>query len=465
MGHHSHGSGSDHASATYNRICELIARADDQRFGRLYAAISEQSCLSYVDALLKRLNDNRASLDFERLHAIALYLSRKAPHREPVKAGLALLGSCGFESDLSIAITLGRNDEFTLFAAQTAARLAPDPELTLWEMAKAVTGWGRIQIVERLSETHRADIQQWMLREGYKNSVMNEYLACICARAGRLHDALAPSTIDTGLLDSAAQLFRSMMSRGPAEDLDDYEHAAEAAERYVNHVWASPDANIQHYLVLRDLGKYLAEMVGRDNGPKWNEALRLRLAATIRDVLGWETWRGKVERGLRSQDRQEFWLADQVAKELGIDTWQIHFDRVKAAPLDTSDWYYLLEESGDSRIDAVLDFASAAIPLAAIETGPANESGFGPRWKAHSALDWVLQDLSRFPTKGWRLIQAGLRSPVVRNRNMAIQALASWPPDSWPEGARALVEGAIAAEPNAEVKQRLEKLLAGLPVD
>src|SRR5260370_34809302 len=105
-----------------------------------------------------------------------------------------------------------------------------------------------------------------MLGEGYKNSVMNEYLACICARAGRLHDALAPSTIDTGLLDSAAQLFRSMMSRGPAEDLDDYEHAAEAAERYGNHGWASPDANIQHSLGLRELGKYLAELGGRDDG-------------------------------------------------------------------------------------------------------------------------------------------------------------------------------------------------------
>src|SRR5260370_33298883 len=105
-----------------------------------------------------------------------------------------------------------------------------------------------------------------------------------------------------------------MMSPWPAEYLDDYDDPAEAAERYVNHVWASPDANIQHYLVLRDLGKYLAEMVGRDNGPKWNEALRLRLAATIRDVLGWETWRGKVEPGLWPQKLQEFGLPDQFAQ-------------------------------------------------------------------------------------------------------------------------------------------------------
>ena len=466
MGHHFGGSSSNETPAIYDRIRELIARADNERFGQLYKTLMENSCLSYIGALLKRLNDSRSSVDFDRLHAIALYLSKKAPHREPVKAGLALLGSSGSESDLGVVIALGRNEEFTLFAAQTAARLSPDPESTLWDMAKEVNGWGRIQIVERLSDTRRTDIQQWMLREGFKNSVMNEYLACTCARAGRLHEALASSPIDAALLDGAAGLFRAMLADGPAEKLDDYEHAGEATERYVNHVWASPDAGTQHYLALRDLGKYLDEMAERDGDlPKWDAALRLRLAATIQDILHWETWREKVERGLRSQDRYEFWLADQVAGELGIDTWKIHFNRVKAAPLDSNDWYSLLKQSGDGRIDAVLDFASTAIPLAAIATGPANEQGFGPGWKAHSALDWVLQELSRFPMKGWPFIEAGLRSPVVRNRNMAVRALASWPRDSWPQGATALFESALSVEPDALVKERLGKLLAGLPVD
>jgi hypothetical protein len=46
-------------------------------------------------------------------------------------------------------------------------------------------------------------------------------------------------------------------------------------------------------------------------------------------------------------------------------------------------------------------------------------------WAA-GALDFILQDLRRFPGKGRPLIRAGLQSPVVRNRNMTVRALAAW---------------------------------------
>ena len=44
----------------------------------------------------------------------------------------------------------------------------------------------------------------------------------------------------------------------------------------------------------------------------------------------------------------------------------------------------------------------------------------------HSCLDYVLQALSRFPGEGREVIELSLKSPVVRNRNMAIKALNGW---------------------------------------
>ena len=86
----------------------------------------------------------------------------------------------------------------------------------------------------------------------------------------------------------------------------------------------------------------------------------------------------------------------------------------------------LMQTKDDERADRVIRFAEETLPLKEIASGPTEAPGFGPQFRQHMALDIVLQELRRFPGKGWTLIQAGLQSPTVRNRNMAIQALAAW---------------------------------------
>jgi hypothetical protein len=62
------------------------------------------------------------------------------------------------------------------------------------------------------------------------------------------------------------------------------------------------------------------------------------------------------------------------------------------------------------------------------------------------------------------MIKAGLRSPVVRNRNMAINALSEWDPKSWSTDMRAVVERAREIEPRPDVKGRFDSVLAGVPL-
>ena len=88
----------------------------------------------------------------------------------------------------------------------------------------------------------------------------------------------------------------------------------------------------------------------------------------------------------------------------------------------------------------------------------------GPEFEHHGALYFVLQGLGGFPGLGWDLVRAGLRSPVVRNRNMAIRALASWGAEQWPAGARELLEECRNTEPDEGVKTSFDKTLAGQPL-
>src|SRR5262249_25733514 len=124
----------------------------------------------------------------------------------------------------------------------------------------------------------------------------------------------------------------------------------------------------------------------------------------------------------------------------------------------------LLRQTDESRIDSVLAFAESILPFDQIETGPAEEVGIGPGFEPLETLDWVLQHLNRFPNRGWRLIKAGLRSHGIRNRNMAIHALAAWPRESWPPEAMPLLLDAHEREPDKNVMGRLTALLEGKPV-
>jgi hypothetical protein len=74
------------------------------------------------------------------------------------------------------------------------------------------------------------------------------------------------------------------------------------------------------------------------------------------------------------------------------------------------------------------------ISLASIATGASNELGLGRGFEERSRLGSILQELRRFPGRGATLIETGLKSPVVRNRNMAVAALAVWPRGEWSSG-------------------------------
>jgi len=181
-------------------------------------------------------------------------------------------------------------------------------------------------------------------------------------------------------------------------------------------------------------------------------------------ILGRPEWPDRVRAKLGSQDEVAFAHADQAAKALGIDTWDIHWRRLQAKPADPGRWYHVMALCDEGRIGKVIEFAEANLDLAAIATGAADELGLGRGFEPHSCLDFVLQELRRFPGRGARLIEAGLRSPVVRNRNMAVAALAAWPRGEWSVGLEKSLEQAARCEPDEGVRERMHKALRGEPL-
>ena len=186
-----------------------------------YDLIIKNQTAGYADSFTELLWGKGLDLLFpvlRKFEKIAVWLATRSPDRECAgKLGIALLGS--FTGSVlsrkagaprEILLTFARHEEFTLFAVSGLCHSVRKPDRILWDLAKGLHGWGRIHAVARLERTGRREIKNWLLRQGYRNSVMHQYLALICARGGDLCGALGEETPDAELLDAARDLIEAL---------------------------------------------------------------------------------------------------------------------------------------------------------------------------------------------------------------------------------------------------------------
>lgn len=458
--------GTARAATIAGLIGELTRKPSEATLQALQEQMGEGPLLDCVDDLVSAVGAIDG-LDADRVHDLGHFLATRAADREMVKLGATLLGLVEGPDDRDVLLTLGAHDELTLFAIVALMNRPDMSERDLWALAKRARGWGRIQSVERLADTSDPEIQAWMLREGFRNAVMDEYLAHVCATSGRLAHALE-GEVDDELLGGASGLFEALVNGGPAPDLTHYEEGAIAAERFLDHVAARAEA-------------------GRFELPWLGGVIALRRFATSDRVwapleaIGWTTehregltkvagaipahpeWEEAVEAALDSEEDR--WQGENLARMLDIDTFDRLAARLERDPVDHGAWFDLMRQiDGPERLERAMAIAEL-LPLEAIATGPAEELGLGAGFLAHQCLDMIVQELERFPGHGWPLLDASLRSPVVRNRNMAIRALAAWPRADWPAEAEVALEAARDAEPSEDVRKRMGAALEGRPLD
>ncbi len=469
FGHHG---GSDEAVSKKARkilraVRDLTVKASDENAARLYSLLVEDNTLGVVDSLLEAIT-TAEKLDYDRLQTIALWMAMEAADREAVKSALAILGLFQGGENRDVIMTLGKHEEFTLYAVVALQNTQNDPENALWQLAQHVRGWGRIHIIERLSETEDEYIKDWLLREGYQNEIMYEYTALVCAQTGGLYQALCQPAADDELLKGAGQILSTLITGrggGPAEGIESYRDGAIATESYLRHL-VDRDSNLEALVNADKIEQFLLDeecgiaSLPEDTAADWISR-REHLLASIKSIKSQSGWKEKTQTKLQSADRQEFWTATEAAQILGMDVWNFYFEKIKNGE---DYWWNAMQTDDADRIDRLVEYAEQTFPLDEIAVGAGNELGLGERFQAHQKLDWVLQDLRRFPGKGWTLIKAGLQSPVVRNRNMAVNALAAWERKNWTNNAKAVLTTAYEVEPNGQTKELMKKVIDGLPI-
>ena len=257
-----------HLLAKHSRKPKRLTRKE------LYNRIVALDILGMIDAVLEEVR-NHPGIRPQTLFDEAVWMVKHAAHRNVVKFGIALLGLFRNEHVKDLLLAIGRHEEFTLYAAVAIQNGMENANDVLFELAKRVHGWGKIHIVER-RQPNRPEIRDWLLRHGCRNSVMNEYLACICARNGDLRQALSADPIDDELFQGATDIIEALINGGPAEDIDDYEHAPQALADYVR-LADVMSVTVNHLAVLIRIRDFLEQEDERWDmrlSSYWNGALR-----------------------------------------------------------------------------------------------------------------------------------------------------------------------------------------------
>lgn len=447
----------DTVGAILVAVTRLAGRSTGLRAERLYKLTTQIETLDYLDRVFPYLGG--AGIDPMRLSAIGRWLATTAPDRSTVKFGIALMGIAQ-PADIEVLSTLGSHDEFSLYVA--VALLHTDAgERALFELAKRVHGWGRVQAIDRLAGTTDPEIQHWMITEGHRNSVMDEYTAITCATTGRLVDALAMAEIDDLLVTSAGELIIAILTGDPGQSADEYTDLVPVLQSYLAHltlrIGSLPDRRI-----VAAVGRFLDDPGDVDIESGDLAAMR----SITKQFLNREHFRGEAERGLVDPDSSIYWAAKNAAKDFGIDVYEAVYDRIEARLDERPPWFDLLRATDEARLERTLELGRRRIDLDSIATGPSEAIGLGPGFEAHSQLGWFLQDLGRFPGHGWDLVSTGLASPSIQNRNRSIRTLQEWPRNGWPGDAEARLRSMIDAEIDPEVRRFATDVLQGdVPIE
>jgi hypothetical protein len=405
-----------------------------------YEALIEDLCgkenLGFLDPLLSKVY--HAGFGRQEIRDLALGLATRSSDRTPVKVGIVLLGLCATIEDREILLSLGRHEEFTHYVGVALTNAFEDAEPLLWELAKVVESWGRINLVRQLASTRSPEIKAWILREGFEGYFVQTMLAYVAATAGELAAALRAEDTDDAVYMAAGRILMNLIAARPIagqRDIDDYADGPEAIRRYLAHAAQKhatlegfgPLALIVDYLELRDGEelpvRWTEHWQSRRPLPKgWTEKERERSATYARWILQRSAWRELIEDGLRSEDGRTFHLAEHAARWLGDDTLPVILDRIRLSPADDTAWYKATSRAQDIvRWNEVLQ--------AAIEWLSRHDTRETPWFP-----DWMLaiaQEMQQFPGMGWPLLRAALEGPLVVERRFGLRGLQWFLEDGW----------------------------------
>ena len=366
--------------------------------------------LPVVDALQDWIYDHTEKLSPEALGRFVVSLLMQSQDVESVKFALTVLEVLDLEMTdemLEVLLVLAASEELTLFCLFIFSGL-DDGNKIIYSLAKKLKGWGKIHAVSMLNPEN-AEITNWLLREGWRNNIMPEYSSMTAIKRGKLLSVISKPDVTKDDFSLAGELIDVSLDDGPIPGLAAYKKTRELFEVYLA-LAEKYAAELRDYSAIYDIRDFLgnSQLQGKE-----------KLINKCSSLLDSQSCKKCVE--LAMDSGEGFYLG----KVLGLDyaprametlrrEWETKYDIIDMLLRDRC------------YVDEIISLFEDVLPLEEMAEGPTNELGNSEENREYGILSYVVQGLQQVPGKGEKLICAGLYSPVVGCRNIALNTVQKW---------------------------------------
>ena len=426
----------------------------------LYTTLIRDEMVTVIDEVLAALND----LPDETLSGIlraGMAFFYGAPDRGPVKFGISVIGHSNATDLLNDLKLIARHEEFSIYAAVAVEKLLDQPQSAVFDMARSVTGWGRIELVYRLAGWNNKIFSDWLVRGGFHNTVLDEYLAFAAATDGKLLLALRNGVHTDDLLESAGEIITALIRGGPGQDMTEYDDGAAVVELYLEAL-TERQISIRQFVSLFEIQDFVNDIdIEWDTRmtygwtPRRCESINEKVVTLIHRA----NVSARVQSALLSSDKHVFETALEAADLLDLEVWDIVFARVSKEPSHAICWFDAARHMSLDTVDQLVSLARSHMDVKALGTGAAMETGLGTEFGPHDALMFLVRELSRFPKKGWDLVEVALKSPIIPCRWTAVSTIDMWAHVSWTEEMARAMNLALTLEVSDDLRDYMEQVI------
>jgi hypothetical protein len=420
--------------AVLDALVDLCRRPGDRSRRHVESVMRTRRCIDLVDPLLEAVrSDSRVRQD--TLYGEIRKLLTESHWRETVKLCIALLGLYRQEEDAPVLETMGRHEEFTLFATVALGNALADPVPAWLRLAAHTRGWGKVHLVRRLTKhADRPEVRHWLLRYGCANRISANLLALEIATTCALDEALAVPEPDGALLEGARHVLNGLLELGLAPGMAAYGQGAMASLRWVR-AMEGLATGLPEFLTLSGLLHWL-EKPGHDWPPPVAAELEQRALAILKAPQFAELALADLEH----PEPGRAWVARDVARRLGLPVFDRLLPLLRANPADTVMWTYLAAAAGREQLATLLDLSPVG-----------NDEVLGV----------LIRALRRFPGLGGGLLLRALQSEGTPFRMLACDVLGRWPVASVPPDVALAVLSTAQDDPEGVVRKAARGVLKG----
>lgn len=391
-------------------------RGSTRSQNKIAELLHEHGTLPVIDPILDYLRKDHKGIDVNNMFGYACHLAFQTADEELVKLGIGLLGLFDLSNNKELIdklLVLAVYEEFTLYVVVAMQKYQNGNDI-LFKIAQKVDGWGKIHALNRL-EPKSDEIREWILRKGCANVITDAYLGLECAVKGDLISALRREYIDDELFEGISIIIDALLDEGPVKGISAYEHAEEALRRYLMIAHEKTVTVIQLLRIL-NLKSWLenGEIAGRDE-----------LRKMCDNIIQREFWQKIIIEILKNPDDKNFPYASNAASMLNMEVSELIFNAIRLNPVKHCGYLSMVYKN-PQYANQLTKIYEEVLPLDDMATGMGDFLFAQSLSQEHHCLDFVLQELGNYPKMGEKLVQAALKSPVIRERNGACRVMEKW---------------------------------------